>query len=157
MTAVKEYILSVVCAAVLCSILSGIAGEKGSAAPIRKLVCGIFLCFTVIAPLGNLHLTDFLEPLGDIRQDALAASAMGQTLYQESLSQVISEQVEAYILDKANERGLQLTVSVQPDETGKPHRATMVGEISESQQQELSSVLESELGIPKEHQQWNES
>lgn len=157
MAGVKEYILSVICAAILCAILTGISGEKGSTAPIRKLICGIFLSFTVIAPLGNLRLTDLLEPLGDIRQDALAASAMGQTLYQESLSQVISEQTEAYILDKANARGVSLTVRVLPDESGKPHRVTMVGEISEAEQQKLMEILESELGIPKERQIWNES
>ncbi len=157
MERVSEYILSVVCAAILCAILTGISGEKGSTASIRKLICGIFLCFTVIAPLGNFRLTDVLEPIGDIRQEALATSAMGQTLYLGSLTQVITEQTEAYILDKARSLGLGLTVRVYTDDNGKPYRVDLTGNATDSDREALSQVLESELGIPKERQIWNGS
>ena len=157
MDSICEYILSVVCAAILCAILSGISGEKGSTAPIRKLIYGIFLCFTVISALGQFHLTDILEPLGDIRQEALATSAIGQALYQESLTQVITEQTEAYILDKAQSLDITLTVQVWPDENGKPHRVSLEGIVPEAGREALSEALEAELGIPKEHQIWNES
>ena len=157
MEVIREYILSVVCAAILCALLTGVTGEKGSAASVRKLVCGIFLCLTVISPLGKVRLEDLLEPITDIRQDALAVSAMGQNLYQESLSQVITDQTEAYILDKAQSLGLELTVTVQPDESGKPYRATLRGRTEKKDREALSGILETELGIPKERQLWSES
>lgn len=157
MEGIREYILSVVCAAIVCAVLTALSGEKGSAAFIRKLVCGVFLCLTVISPVGKVRLEDLLEPITGIRQDALAVSSMGQTLYQESLAQVIREQTEAYILDKAQGLGLTLSVSVQPDESGRPYRASLVGNAGADDRKTLSDILEKELGIPKERQQWSES
>ena len=152
-----EYILSVVCASILCAILTGLTGEKGTTASIRKLVCGVFLCFTVITPLGRLRLEDLLHPITDIRQEALETAAMGQALYQESLVQVITEQTEAYILDKAKALGLALTVTVHTDESGKPRGAALSGNAGQAQREALSEILESDLGIPKERQIWSES
>jgi len=152
-----EYILSVVCASILCAILTGLTGEKGTTASIRKMVCGVFLCFTVIAPLGRLRLEDLLNPITDIRQEALETAAMGQALYRESLAQVITEQTEAYILDKAKALGLTLTVTVHTDESGKPRGAVLSGNAGQAQREALSEILESDLGIPKERQIWSES
>lgn len=154
MSGISSYILSVVCAAILCAVLTSLSGEKGISAPIRKLICGIFLCFSVIAPLRTLDYSDFLEPMNDIRQDALATAAMGQTLYQESLTQVITENTEAYILDKAKGLGLSLSVTVHPDDSGKPFRVTLAGNAGEMAREALTDILESELGIPKERQIW---
>lgn len=157
MASVRNYILSLVCAASFCGILKGIAGEKGIAAGLRNLIFGVFLCFSVISPLKNLDFKDFLEPITDIREDALATAAMGKTLYQESLTEVITSQTEAYILDKARYLGLEVAVTVQPDDSGKPCRATITGTITEVQKQTLSSILEEDLGIPKERQIWRNS
>ena len=157
MESLRSYILSLVCAASFCGILSGIAGEKGTAAGLRKLIFGIFLCFSVITPLKSLHFEDLLEPIADIREDALATAAMGKTLYQESLSEVITSQAETYILDKAQSLGLTVTVSIQPDDSGKPYRATITGIIPEDHMRALSDILEGDLGIPKERQIWRNS
>lgn len=155
MDSICEYILSVVCAAILCAILSGISGEKGSTAPIRKLIYGIFLCFTVISALGQFHLTDLLEPLGDIRQEALATSAIGQALYQESLTQVITEQTEAYILDKAQSLRLQIRVQLKlEEETLHPASVSIIANVSPSAKEEMEHWLCRELGLTKEDITW---
>ena len=98
-----------------------------------------------------------MEPIADIQEDALATAAMGKTLYQESLAEVITSQAETYILDKAQSLGLTVTVSIQPDDSGKPYRATITGTIPEGKMQALSDILEGDLGIPKERQIWRNS
>ena len=157
MESLRSYILSLVCAAAFCGILNGIAGEKGIAVGLRKLICGVFLCVSVISPLKNLDFDGLLEPITEIREDALATVAMGKALYQESLAEVITGQAETYILNKAQSLGLAVTVSIQPDDSGKPYRATITGIIPESRMQALSDILEGDLGIPKERQIWRNS
>ena len=156
MEEIREYVLSVVCAAIVCSIVSVLAGQKGTAAPMRKLLYGLFLCLTVIRPVAKLRMEDFTLYTEDLNRDALAAAAMGTGIYEESLAEIISEQTEAYILDKAQSLDLNLTVTVQTDRSGIPNRVTLRGNAGGDAQQRLSEMLEEDLGIPKERQLWIE-
>ena len=75
---------------------------------------------------------------------------------QEALSAIIAEKTEAYIWDKANQLGLDCTVSVAaaPGEGGipLPESVTVRGRYSG----ELARWLEEEVGIPAEKQIWLE-
>ena len=75
---------------------------------------------------------------------------------QETLSAIIAEKTEAYIWDKANQLGLDCTVSVStaPGESGVPLPESAV--IHGTYSGELARCMEEEVGIPAEKQIWLE-
>ena len=156
MRSLAEYIISVSAAALLCGILNSMM-LKGSAKEVLKLVSGLFLAFCVIRPVSDLRLPEITEIGESIREEASAAVTAGEKLAVNSARDSISEQLEAYILDKAQSLDITLTMQVWPDENGKPHRVSLEGIVPEAGREALSEALETELGIPKEHQIWNES
>ena len=74
----------------------------------------------------------------------------------EELGKLISQQTEAYILDKAGELGLEVTVRVETRTEGNGIPVPWSAELTGSWSQALASALETELGIPAERQVWHE-
>ena len=152
----KEYILSVICAAMLCGIVADLAEKKGAPAHILKLICGVFLSFTVIRPIAEVKLEEFSIFTADIAQDAFRVSELGQTQSYHEMAAIITGEMRAYILDKASDFSKELQVDVQLDEKLIPIRVILKGDISPGGKQRLEEIIEMELGIAKEDQIWNE-
>lgn len=74
----------------------------------------------------------------------------------EAMASIIAEQTEAYILDKAGELGLEVTVRVETRTEGNGIPVPWSAELTGSWSQALASALETELGIPAERQVWHE-
>ena len=142
----SRYVLSLITAALLGGIITGIL-PSGSCGKLLKLLCGVFLLAAVLRPLGELELPDL---------DAQAAVADGLDFAQAQKRQVISQRLEAYILDKAAELGMDIGVELTLDKTHCPQAALLTGSVSQSQRACLGEILETELGIPKECQHWQE-
>lgn len=73
------------------------------------------------------------------------------------LSDLISQEAETYILDKARENGLDLTVEVETkveDTYPVPWSVVIRGQISAAEQAALSQQITQDLGIPEERQEW---
>lgn len=152
MEAVRQYIISVVAAALLCGIVTGLM-PGGQASQIIKMVCGLFLAYTVLQGLTGLDIR-FPDWESFAATDARQAAAMGESLGEEAQAQVIKEQTRAYILDKATALGLTLEVEVTLDEEKIPREVTIKGQASPYERQRLQSIIALELGISKENQQW---
>ena len=152
----KEYILSVICAAVLCGIVADLAEKKGASANILKLICGVFLSFTVIRPITEVKLEDFSFFTADITQDAFQAADLGQTNSYQEMAAIITSEVTAYILDKAADYPGELTVDVVLDADLIPRSVTLTGDISPAGKLQLEQSIEQDLGIAKEDQIWKE-
>lgn len=152
----KEYILSVICAAVLCGIVSDLAEKKGASANILRLICGVFLSITVIRPVTEVKLEEFSFFTSDITQDAFLASDLGRTGTYNEMAAIISAEVAAYILDKAADFTKELTVDVEMDENLIPRRVILSGEVSLKGKLQLEALIEKDLGIAKEDQIWIE-
>ena len=155
MEAIRDYILTIISAAILCAILTSIVG-KSAAAPIWKLVCGIFLCFCAARPLTQ----NSLEPLATfpdaLLEQAQSAAAMGEELYKEARLESIKQESEAYILDKAQSLQLDLFVRIHLTDSGLPDYVTLTGSVNPQAKTKLQKILEHDLGIPKERQLWIE-
>ncbi len=154
MDLIRQYILSVTAAAMVCGIIVGMT-QKNSAHPILKLVCGLFLAFTVIKPITEIDLMELVEVSLPYSQDAVQAASWGEKLSRDATVAIIKEKAEAYILDKAAARNVTLEVEITVD--GDPPVPTAVrlsGEVSPYAKQELVQILSEDLGIPKENQQW---
>lgn len=156
MQTIAEYLLSVTGAAIISAVVLRLLVGKGSAASVGKMLTGIFMALTVIEPLAQVRLSDALELLPDISADAQAAVAQGEVSAKNALADSISTQVEAYILDKAAQLGVTLTVEVEltEDTIPVPARVRLQGNVSPYAKTRLQSILRDDLGIDKENQIW---
>ena len=156
MEALREYFLSVTAAAILCACVRRFAGEKDTAGKVVKLICGLFLAFTVISPIARVKISDFALFTGEIYADAEAAAAAGEDCTKEAIADIIKTKTEAYILDKAHALGLDIEVEVQvaSKTTPVPQGVRISGNVSPYAKQQLQIMLTQELGIPEEDQLW---
>lgn len=154
MAALCQYVFSVTAAAIICGIVMSIT-QKSSIQPILKLVCGMFLAFTVVKPVTQIDLAELMEVSLPYSQDAVQAADLGENSSQEAMAAIIKDETEAYILDKAAALNVSLKVEVTVD--GDPPVPTAVrlsGEVSPYAKQQLEQILYEDLGISKENQQW---
>lgn len=153
---IRAYLLSVTAAAILCGIMNTLTGTKGTIAAVMKLLSGIVLSLAVLQPLGSLALEDLGDYLQGVNLDAADAVEAGTQQTNLALGARIKEQTEAYILDKAAELSLELTVEVQLDSGSlpKPVRVVLRGAASPHAKTTLQELIYQELGIPKEAQTW---
>ena len=155
MRALAEYIVSVSAAALLCGILNSMT-VKGTAKEILKLVSGLFLAFCVISPVSNLRLPELTEVGADLKEEAAAASQSGEAMAGDAVSESISAQLEAYILDKAGAMGLDVEAELQvdPSQGCLPKSLTLWGDAPVQKRQRFIQQIAEDLGIREEDVQW---
>lgn len=157
MEGIREYLVSVTAAALLCGIIRSLAGEKGGSGGLLRLICGIFLALTVIRPLKELDLSNIPILPADLMAEAQSVSAQGAEYTREASELIIKQRCEAYVLDKARELEAQIRVEIELSREGDPIPVSsrVTGELSPYAKGKLSSILKTDLGIPEEDQQWN--
>lgn len=153
---IRQYLISVTAAAILCGIIQSIVGKKGMLAAIVKLLAGLFLSLSVISPFAKLRLADITDYTTFLSDDASEAVQAGKMAAQDALAARIKSETEAYILDKAKAWGIELAVDViiSDSDPPVPCAVTLSGGVSPYAKVRLSQMLEDELGIPKEEQAW---
>ncbi len=157
MAKLGSYILSVTAAAILVGILLCILDQKSVSAALLKLTAGLFLTVTVIAPVARLDfsgLGDLVEPFASSGEEAAAS---GENMAQAAMADIIKSRTEAYILDKAEMYGAELTVEVtlrQTDGFPVPALVRLGGRVSPYAKAQLQQIMAQELGISKENQRW---
>ena len=156
MQALGRYILSVTTAAILLSILHTIAGKKSTTAVLVKLIGGLFVAFTVIAPVADVNTGPLLSFSADLSEQGSAFAALGEANSGAELRGIIKQRCEAYILDKALTYGadLDVEVSLTGDDIPVPAEVRLQGSISPYTKATFTQWLEDEMGIPKEQQLW---
>ena len=152
----EAYLIRLTAAAILGAVVKRLA-PKGGPGRAARLGAGLLVLITAFGPVADL---DTLAAAEHLAQSAYAdpltteeLSRAGNTL----LSGLISQEAEAYILDKAREAGLELQVTVKNrDLEGYPvpWRVTLTGPISDSKKAVLAAAIAQDLGIPEERQEW---
>lgn len=150
MELIREYLLSVTAAVLLCSVIRSFAGEKG----VVPFVCGIFLILTVIRPLTRISIYDRQWNPGDIMKQADIAVAEGEDYAQAAMARHIKSQCEAYILNKAKDFGCDILATFTLHDDLMPAGCVIQGTLSPYEKEQLSEFLERDMGIPREDQQW---
>ena len=149
----RSYVLSVTAAAVLVSVLRMVAGE-GAVGKLTKLLTGLFMAVTVLEPLVSMEIPDPTHWLKDYLEDGAQAARAGEVMAKDYSASIISEELEAYILDKAAAMGSALTVEVQLDDSGFPETVILSGRMAPGDRAELSRMMAEELGVEEEAQRW---
>ena len=153
MSEVARYILSITGAAMLVAILQSIAGQ-GAMGQLVRMLGGIFLALTILAPLVHLELPDLSRWVEDMTLQGQDISADGEAMAADLRGDIITQQVEAYILDKAAVHQADVSVEVAVDEDGVPVSVRLTGDVAPYAKARLSEMMEQELGMGKEAQQW---
>ena len=154
---VRAYLMALVAAALLAGLLQSLP-VKGGVKRMLSLGCGLFLCIVLLRPLLELRFGDLSEYLDAF---ALPEDQMQDVQEENQLlaGEIIKEQTETYILDKANELGVEVTVEVGlqalSDTYRYPYQVTITGILTPAQQEELSEYITEIFGIPGERQIWN--
>lgn len=156
MGALREYLMQVTAAAVICGIVTAITGKKGSGASIIRLMTVLFMAMTIIGPIASLKLDQFTDYFADIQAESDAFVAAGSESSREKIGQVIKEKAEAYILDKAVPFGANIAVALtlSDGELPVPVSVRICGAVSPYAKSRLSQIIWQDLGIPMEEQKW---
>lgn len=156
MESLRTYLIGLVAAAILTGIVTQLMGDKGTQGALIKLISGLFLVFTVIAPISNIDLSGLRDFSADFSEAGEEAALIGEDITRESLAAVIKQRSEAYILDKAAglDVELEVDVTVSDDKMPVPSAVLIRGKVSPYAKARLQSIIVQNLGIDKEKQIW---
>ena len=152
----RSYVISVVAAALIVAIITGLLHQKDISAVLVKMIGGLFLAFTVIRPLISLDIGNIGAYIAAFSVDGEAAAEEGENIARDAYRSYIKSETEAYILDKADAYGAALSVEVTLDDgdTPVPVGVRIEGSVSPYAKVCLCQMMEEDLGILEENQLW---
>ena len=153
MEAFKDYLLSVTAAALICGIVSSLAGKNSGISKLVKLLCGLFLAATVIKPLVDVRIENIYDFTDSLTDGSDLAVSQGENMASEEMKRIIKQKTETYILDKAKALGLDITVDVTLEDY-VPVSVTITGDVAPYAKTDLGASIAQELDIPLEDQIW---
>ena len=152
------WVRSTAAGAVFCGIALLLLPEGGEKRAVR-LVCGLAMLLILLRPLLSMDAERFAELLSIRRLQADRLLEETDDLSLDLCRRIIMEETEAYIWDAAARLGItRLGVRVQlrdGEELPYPWSIDLTGDITELQREQLSLLLEGELGIPRQRQTWS--
>ena len=155
MEQIRSYLLSLICAALLCSIVTALCARSGKLTTVIRFLTGIYMSVALCQPLLALTPASFVISLPYVDSASNLVDEAQQTATTE-LRRVIKEKTQAYILDKACAMGAQIKADITlcKDDPPLPEAVCISGSIAPYAKQQLSAYMAEQLGIPKEAQQW---
>lgn len=155
MESIRQYILSVICVAVVCGVLQMLLAE-GTAAALVRIISGLIVTITVLSPVVDENLLQWSVRFDHIMSDVDMAVTEGQTTASDLLKQRILKDTETYILTKAADLGASISVSVTlaSDYPNAPESVIIKGEVSPYAKKQLEAYLAKDMGILEENQIW---
>ena len=158
MEAAKSYILSVIASAIFVTAIMALIGKSSSFYKILRLMCGLFMTLVLVLPLVRSKIVIPSYYLEDVYKEADWITANAQAEVQQQICNVIKEQTEAYILEKASALNADITVSVKlalDTQYPTPESVHIKGNISPYARRLLSQTIQDDLGIASEDQVWS--
>lgn len=156
MQEIRHWIISVFVAALICSVIKNLVGEKGVNGKIISLICSTFLTITVINPWVNIKIPTLNVLTSGINADAENISKEGREVAERELKSIIKATTESYVLEKASSMNATIQVDVMLSEDNAiPKSVSISGDISPYTQITLSNYITDTLGIPEAQQKWN--
>lgn len=156
MDSIRDYLLAIVAAAIICGIMTKFLGAKGAQGALAKMICGLFLTFTLVRPIADFRIGDITDITDWYSGEADRAVSAGTSMTKNALRQSIKARAEAYILDKAEQMRAELTVQIElsEDDIPVPKSIQLTGNVSPYTKNRLQTIIKEDLGIDKEHQKW---
>ena len=156
MRGMGEYLLTVTTAAIICSIVKQIVGEKSTTGKITKVVSGIFMTLTLVSPFMDFQISEIGRYMEDFRLDATAIAQTGAETANTAIGNIIKAKTESYILEEAKKMELDISVEVKlcDSDPPAPEQVIITGTASPYKKNLLRQFIVQNLGISREKQQW---
>ena len=152
----KAYLIEITAAAILAALIRKLAPKSGAGRGAR-LGAGLLVLLCLLQPLGRFYRDGtalFSRDWGQI--DPMASDEVSKEANR-LMESLITQQAEAYILDKARAMGLEAEVTVTvhlEDRYPVPWFVTIRGSPTGQQKSALETEIQDALGIPPERQEW---
>lgn len=156
MSRLRSYLLSVCAVSLLSSVLPVLL-PQGRIRQVIKLSAGVLVMLAVISPIMQLDTERLARSLAMLRMQTEQMQNGIEVGNREILAELIKEDCEAYILDKAEQLGLDLEIEIVMREEGDypyPVAVTLHGEAAAAERSYMERVIEQDIGIPLEKQEW---
>ena len=116
------------------------------------------MAIVILTPISDWIWDGEFLTLEMFQQEAEFALSKGTDLAREAESEIISTETCAYILDKAESMGADISVDVilNNGEPPIPDTVYLCGKISPYARNRIENMIETDIGIPKERQIWLE-
>lgn len=155
MGALREWLLSVTAAAILCALAQGLI-PSGPVRRVGRLTAGLVMTAALLSPLASLKGVEPEQWLESWQPQEQVGELEQQR--DETMKTIIEAECSAYIVDKAAGLGAECQAEVlcAPEGDGifLPWQVTVTGELSPSQREQLSTQIQEDLGVPPERQQY---
>lgn len=158
--AIRSWLLTMVGVALITTIASFFA-SGGSMKHVLKLISGVAMAAALLSPLLKFDFCAYAASL-QLYSDSVAWDSSAVEESENRLNRTIIEsECSAYILDKAAQLGVPLTdahITVQwsTDGVWYPYAVTLTHPGDAEQRAVLAGIIEADLGIPSERQEWRE-
>lgn len=156
MTAVRSYLLSIAAAALLLALVQALL-PQGAAKRTAAMAGGLLVLLAVLSPLARLDYENLAKSISQLQLETETARTGIEVGSRELMAGIIKQRCETYILDKAEQMGVELQVEITVSEgAGYPYptAAVLRGAVTEGQRQTLTDYIAENLGIPAEQQEW---
>lgn len=156
----SPWINGMICAAVFCSIALALTPE-GRVKNAEKLLCGIVMLAAIFSPLFGFHSEKYASEAARYAEIGKELAGEGSDSVERLNRTLIEQELCAYILDKAESVGVHTVsaeVEVAWDDAGYwyPVGASISCDATNEQREKLGALIEAELGIPADRQEWSE-
>ena len=152
----RSWLFGLTALSALLALAEGLVTQEGIRRVLR-LTGGVLMILVLLRPVVRMDLENLHFSLDALRQEAETLEEEYTRQQAEQLSAGIEEELASYIWDKAQALGLdcQVSVTVETGEDGvpAPRSVDITGEYSEA----LSEIIEKDLGVPREQQNWQEA
>ena len=152
----RAYLLKITAAAILAAIIRKLAPGSGAGRGAR-LGAGLLVLLCLLEPLQRIIKSgQDIVPKDWGYTDPMAADEIDLEANR-LLESLITQQAQAYILDKARAMGLEAEVTVTvrlEDRYPVPWAVTIRSDPTGQQKSALETEIQDALGIPPERQEW---
>lgn len=157
MDATRQYILSVLSAAIITSLVVRFTSKQEAVAGIIKMIASVFLTITVISPVIKMQIQDVSDYMGALDVDAKDIISEAKAQAENETVSIILNKAQAYIEDKAATYGVEITatVSITEPDSLKPDTIAIEGKVSPYIKEILQDVITDDLGIQEDKQIWD--
>lgn len=156
----RGWVIGITGMSLITSVVMAIV-PKGRVRKTVSLVCGMGMIVVLVSPVLNFDYDTFAQYISGY---AYETDLPGKNMDEENerlTRLIIQEEVNAYILDKAQSIGfVDAKVSTQTKMDGEgawyPWEVTIEGSFtSEQQRLELQNTIEGDIGVPPDRQYWS--
>ena len=155
MEMVRQYIISVISASVVCALFKGLLVKRASS-KIVNVLCGMFLLFTFLRPVKDIDLLDMIVSFRWDESTTQESVHRGEELTQNAMADIISAEIASYVEKKANALGAKVHIEVRltDEEIPSPAEMDITGQVSPYVRRQLEAFISENIGLEGEVVRW---